>query len=154
MVPFGRGSLLCSTRSVLVVISLWVGKTFGFRIHFACISRLYRLAPAYLKITSTEFCCSGTYAHDSWMLLLFLTHVNPCVIKLRLGKLLVNLLQVVKRTNTPLIPQQMASTAGPWFFRVVGSNTTSCIIKLFQAFSHVELEKCFPRYPQEMKPLG
>ena len=28
------------------------------------------------------------------------------VIRLSLGKLLVNLLQVVKRTNTPLIPEQ------------------------------------------------
>ena len=39
------------------------------------------------------------------------------VIRLSLGKLLVNLLQVVKRTNTPLIPQQMASstyTMGFW----------------------------------------
>ena len=34
------------------------------------------------------------------------------VIRLSLGKLLVNLLQVVKRTNTPLIPRQMASSAG------------------------------------------
>ena len=30
------------------------------------------------------------------------------VIRLRVGKLLVNLLQVVQRTDTPLIPEQMA----------------------------------------------
>ena len=34
------------------------------------------------------------------------------VTRLSLGKLLVNLLKVVKRTNIPLIPQQMASSAG------------------------------------------
>ena len=34
-------------------------------------------------------------------------------IRLGLGKLLVSLLQVVKRINTPPIPQQMASSAGP-----------------------------------------
>ena len=34
------------------------------------------------------------------------------VIRLSVGKLLVNLLRVVKRTNTPQIPQQMASSAG------------------------------------------
>ena len=33
-----------------------------------------------------------------------------CVIRLSLDKLLVNLLQMVKRTNTPLIPSQMASS--------------------------------------------
>ena len=40
----------------------------------------------------------------------------PHVIRLSLGKLLVNLLQVGKRTNTPLIPQQMASSAEKWVF--------------------------------------
>ena len=32
----------------------------------------------------------------------------------------------------------------PWVVWVVGSNSTSTIIKLFQAFSHVELEKYSP----------
>ena len=49
------------------------------------------------------------------------------IIRLRLGKQLVNVLHVVKRTNTPLIPQQVSSTAG----RI----------------------KYFPRYPPEMKSL-
>ena len=35
------------------------------------------------------------------------------VIRLSLGTLWVNLLQVVKRTNTSLMPYQMASSAGP-----------------------------------------
>ena len=38
-----------------------------------------------------------------------------CLIRLSLGKLLVNLLQVVKRTNNPLIPYQMASSTDHGF---------------------------------------
>ena len=76
-------------------------------------------------------------------------------IRLCVGKLLVNLWQVVKRTDTPLIPQQMASTAGPWGFWVVGFNPTIHNKKLFQTFPSVKLEKhSSPWYPQEMKPLG
>ena len=75
------------------------------------------------------------------------------IIRLSLGKLLVNLPQVVKRTNTPLAPQQTGSLAGPLFFWVVGLNPT-IHHRLFQTFHNVELEKYSPRYPQEMKPLG
>ena len=39
-----------------------------------------------------------------------MTYIYDTVIRLSLGKLFVNLLQVVKRTNTPLIPWQMASS--------------------------------------------
>ena len=54
------------------------------------------------------------------------------VIRLSLSKLSVNLVQAVKRTNTPLIPQQMASSAGLKVFWVVGSNATSTIIIFFR----------------------
>ena len=37
------------------------------------------------------------------------------VIRLSVGKLLVNHVQVVKRTDTPLLPQQMASSIDPGF---------------------------------------
>ena len=80
--------------------------------------------------------------------------LDVCVIRLSLGKLVVNLLQVVKRTNTPLIPSQMASslqTMGCW---VVGSSPTSTIEETFSDYPHVELEKYSPRYTQEMKRLG
>ena len=40
---------------------------------------------------------------SSFPCFLFLLYLS-CVIRLSLGKLLVNQLQVVKRTNTPLIP--------------------------------------------------
>ena len=42
------------------------------------------------------------------------------VIRLSWGKLLVNLLQVVKRTNTPLSSLTNGVVDGPWFFWVVG----------------------------------
>ena len=38
------------------------------------------------------------------------------VVRLSSGELLVNLLQVVKRTNTPLVPQQMASSTDHVFW--------------------------------------
>ena len=60
--------------------------------------------------------------------------VYYCVVRLCLGKLLVNLLQVVKRTNTSLIPQQTASSTDSWFFWVVGSNPAIHNNKLFQTF--------------------
>ena len=47
-----------------------------------------------------------------------------------LGTLSVNLLQVVKRTNTPLIPLTNGVVDRPWAFGVVGSNPTSTIINL------------------------
>ena len=40
-------------------------------------------------------------------------HVNSSVIRLSLGKIVVNLLQVVKRTNTPLITLTPAPPRGP-----------------------------------------
>ena len=49
----------------------------------------------------------------------------------------------------------MASSAGPWFFGIVGSNPTVLNNQLCQTFPiHVELEKYSPSYPQEKKPLG
>ena len=47
---------------------------------------------------------------------LFFVKCSLHVIRLSLGKLLVNLLQVVKRTNTPLIPKQRASSTDHGFF--------------------------------------
>ena len=41
---------------------------------------------------------------------------HSSVIRLSLGKLLVNLLKVVKRTITPLIPSQMASWTNIFFW--------------------------------------
>ena len=41
---------------------------------------------------------------------------------------------MVKRTNAPLIPQQMASSKRPCFFGVVGSNPIIHNNKLFQTF--------------------
>ena len=54
--------------------------------------------------------------------------VMDSVIRLSLGKLLVNLLQVVKRTinNTPPSPQQMESSTDHGFW-VVGSNPKSTL---------------------------
>ena len=69
-----------------------------------------------------------------------------------MGKLLVNQLQVVKRNNTPLIPQQMASSAGPWVFGSWVRSPPSTIIN-FSDFPHVELEKNSPWCPQERKRL-
>ena len=43
--------------------------------------------------------------------------ISGIVIRLSLGKLLINILQVVKRTNAPLIPRQMASSAGHGLYR-------------------------------------
>ena len=73
------------------------------------------------------------------------------VIRLSLGKLSVNQLQVVKRTNTPLFLNKWRrrQTMGFW---VVGSIPTSTIINFFR-FSHGKLEKYSPRYTQEMKRL-
>ena len=74
------------------------------------------------------------------------------VVRLSLGKLLVNLLRVVKRTNTPPIPSQMASSARPWFFSGRGFSSPthpSPYNKPFQTFPdrcHVELEKYSPRH--------
>ena len=65
-----------------------------------------------------------------------------------MGKLsLVNVLQVVKRTNAPLTPQQMASSAGPWVFWVVGLNPTIHNNKLFQTLPMSNLKKNSPVSP-------
>ena len=69
-----------------------------------------------------------------------------------LGKLLVNLLHVVKRTNTALKPEQMASMgfSDRGFESHIHHNN-----KLFQTLPMSKLEKySSPRYPQEMKLLG
>ena len=71
------------------------------------------------------------------------------VIRLSLGKLLVNnQLQVVKRTNTTLIPSQMASSTDHGFFGSWVRSPPSRIIN-FSGFPHVELEKYSPWYPRE-----
>ena len=54
------------------------------------------------------------------------------VVRLSLGKLLVNLLQVVKRTNIPPISLTNGVVDRPWFFGVVGSSLTSTIINFFR----------------------
>ena len=73
-------------------------------------------------------------------------YVGSAVIWLSLGKLLVNLLQVVKRTNTPLIPQQMASSAGHGFF---GSwvQIPRPPYKLFRTFRMSNLKNTLLVYP-------
>ena len=59
--------------------------------------------------------------------------IKLSVIRLSLGsKLWVNLLQVVKRTNTLLIPLTNGVVDRPWVFWVVGSNPTSTIIYFFR----------------------
>ena len=78
------------------------------------------------------------------------------VIRLSSGKLLVNLLQVVKRTinNTPLIiinkwrRRQTMGFLGRGFKSHIHHN------KLFSDFAQVELDEYFPRYTQEVKRLG
>ena len=70
------------------------------------------------------------------------------VIRLSLGKLPVNLLQVVKRTNTLLRSLTNGVVDRPWVFWVVGSIPTIHNNKLFR-FSHVELEKYSSWYPRE-----
>ena len=91
---------------------------------------------------------SGQYSSSQTALLVLV------VIRLSLGKLWVSQLQVVKRTNTPLITLTNGVVDRPWVFWVVGSiPTIHNNNKLFR-FSHVELEKYSSWYPQEMKQLG
>ena len=71
------------------------------------------------------------------------------VTRLSLGKLSVNLLHVVKRTNAPLIPEQMASSTDHGFFGSWVRSPPSTIIINFSDFRHVELEKYSPWYPRE-----
>ena len=61
-------------------------------------------------------------------------------IRLSFGKLLVNLLQVVKRTNTPLITLTNGVVGRPWVFGSWVRSPSSTIIN-FSDFPHVELEK-------------
>ena len=75
------------------------------------------------------------------------------VIRLSLGKLLVNQLQVVKRTNTPLNSLTNIVVGRTWVFGSWVRSPPSTIIS-FSEFPHVELEKYSPWYPQEMKRLG
>ena len=79
--------------------------------------------------------------------------LHACVIRLSLGKLWVNQLQVVKRTNTPLKSLTNGVVGRTMGFWVVGSIPTIHNNKLFR-FSHVELEKYSSWYPQGMKRLG
>ena len=76
------------------------------------------------------------------------------VIRLSLGKLLVNLLQVVKRTNTPLntLTNGVVGRTMGFFGSWVRSPPSTIII--FSDFPHVKLEKYSPGYTQEMKRLG
>ena len=74
------------------------------------------------------------------------------VIRLSLGKLLVNQLKVVKRTNTPLNSLTNGVVGRPWVFGSWVRSPPSTIIINFSDFPHVELEKYW--YPQEMKRLG
>ena len=53
-------------------------------------------------------------------------------IRLSSGKLLVDLLQVVKRTKNPLIVLTNDVVDRPWVFWVVGSSPTSTIINFFR----------------------
>ena len=76
------------------------------------------------------------------------------VIRLSLGKLWINLSQVVKRTNTPLIPKKMASSTDHVFFGSWVQIPPSTINKLFQTFPMSNLRNTLPGYTQEMKPLG
>ena len=57
---------------------------------------------------------------------------RTAVIRRSLGKLLVNLLQVVKRTNTTLITLTDGVVDRPWIFWDVGSNPTSTIMNFFR----------------------
>ena len=70
-----------------------------------------------------------------------------------MGKLSVNQLQVVKRTNTPLITLTNGVVDRPWVFGSWVRSPPSTIIN-FSDLPHVELEKYSPWYPQEMKRLG
>ena len=80
--------------------------------------------------------------------------MRDTVIRLSLEKILVHLLQVVKRTNTPLTAykkwrrRQDDGFFGSWVQIPLST------IKPFSDFPRVELEKYSPRYPQEMRPLG
>ena len=69
------------------------------------------------------------------------------VIRLSLGKLLVNQLQVVKRTNTPLKSLTNGVVDRLGVFWVVGSSPTSTIINFFR-LSLVELENNLPGIPR------
>ena len=93
--------------------------------------------------------CARTFLDDSFKGIKFF---SVCVIRLSLGKLVVNFLQVVKRTNTPLIYKKMASTDHGFLGRGFESHHSQQYF--FSDFPHVELEKYYPWYPQEMKPLG
>ena len=76
--------------------------------------------------------------HAAWYIIL----ARHVVTRLSSGEqLLVNLLQVVKRTNTPLIPAQMASTTGRGFLGARGFESHHPPIINLSRLSHVELEK-------------
>ena len=73
------------------------------------------------------------------------------VVRLSLGKLLVNLLQVIKRTNS----LTNGVVDRPRVLWVVGSSPTSAIINFFRfSPSMSNLKNTLPGYPQEMKRLG
>ena len=67
-------------------------------------------------------------------------------IRLSLGKLLVKLLQVVKRTNTPLKSSTNGVIDRPWALGSWLRSPQSTIIN-FSDFHHVELEQYSPWYP-------
>ena len=75
------------------------------------------------------------------------------VIRLSLDNLLVNLLQVVKRTNTPLIPLQMASSAGPRFFWGREFKSHHPQKYFFQTFPTSNLKSALPGVPRKWNRL-
>ena len=81
------------------------------------------------------------------------TTIGIFVIRLSLGKLLVDLLQVVKRTNTPPIPQQMASSTDHGFVGVMSSNPTIHNSKLLQTCPMSNLKNALPGIPKKRNRL-
>ena len=74
---------------------------------------------------------------------------NITVIRLCLGKLLVNQLQVVKRTNTPLISLTNGVVDRPWVFGSWVRSPPSTIIINFSDFPMSNLKNTLPGIPRE-----
>ena len=91
---------------------------------------------------------SITRGHASYFRLKLEHEILHCqilnVIRLSLGKLLVNLWQVVKRTNYPTNTSTNGVVGRPWVFGSCVRSPPSTII-FFSDFPHVEVEKYSPR---------
>ena len=74
------------------------------------------------------------------------------VIRLSLGKLLVNLLQVVKRTNTQLITLTNGVVDRPWVFGSWVRSPPSTIMN-FSDFPMSNLKNTLPGIPRELNVL-